>query len=342
MFYFGLCTILFRNKKIQSTAHRQNTINSRPSNSQPTLMLRNHLKLHFIVFIWGFTGVLGALITMTSESLVWYRMLIATAGIAAYLWWRRTSFSIPWPDMKNFLLTGLLVAVHWIFFFEAIKVSTVSVALVCFASTSLFAALLEPFFFKRRIIGYEILFGMVAVVGLYLIFEFETKYKMGILFSLFSAFIGALFTVFNGKFMAKNEKSALSGAGIITLFEMAGGFIGLSVYMLATKPEFLFTDIPSLSDWIYLLLLGLVCTAYAFVASVDLLKHISPYTMSISVNLEPVYAIILALIIFGEKEKMTPGFYGGAVVVLITVLGNAIVKGRATRPLNSHLGGSLQ
>lgn len=255
-------------------------------------------------------------------------MLIATAGIAIFLKWKSTSFKIANSELKKYLFTGLLVAIHWIFFFEAIKVSTVSVALVCFASTSLFAAFLEPFFFRRKIIGYEILFGFIAVVGLYMIFEFETNYKTGILFSLFSAFVGALFTVFNGKFMAKSDTLKNSEAGIITLYEMVGGFIGLSTYLLISNPSFLAKDIPTISDWFYLLLLGLVCTAYAFVASVDLLKYISPYTMSISVNLEPVYAIILALLIFGEKEKMTLGFYAGASVVLITVLGNALMKGR--------------
>lgn len=291
-------------------------------------MLRHHIKLHFIVFIWGFTGVLGALISISSDSLVWYRMLIASAGIAVFLKWKGISFIAPRKELIKYLLTGLLVAIHWIFFFEAIKISNVSVALVCFASTSLFAAFLEPFFYKRRIIGHEILFGLIAVFGLYMIFEFETQYKMGILFSLFSAFIGALFTVFNGKFIAGNSLITASGAGIITLYEMIGGFIGLSFYMLIADPYFLQTEIPTISDWLYLILLSLVCTAYAFVASVDLLKYISPYTMTITVNLEPVYAIILALMIFGEKEKMTNGFYAGAAVVLITVLLNAWIKGR--------------
>lgn len=292
-------------------------------------MLRHYLKLHFIVFIWGFTGILGALISIPSDSLVWYRMLIATAGIAAFLKWKTTSFHTPRSELVKYLFTGLLVAIHWIFFFEAIKISTVSVALVCFASTSLFAAFLEPFFFRRKIIGYEIFFGLIAVIGLYMIFEFETKYKMGILFSLFSAFIGALFTVFNGKFIAGNGAAPATGAGVITLYEMIGGFAGLSIYLLMTDPYFLKTDVPTLPDWFYLLLLSLVCTAYAFVESVELLKYISPYTMTISVNLEPVYAIILALIIFGEKEKMTYGFYAGAAVVLITVLGNGLMKRRS-------------
>ncbi len=251
-------------------------------------------------------------------------MLIATAGIAAFILWNKNSFLLPKPQLFKFLSTGLLVAIHWIFFFEAIKVSTVSVALVCFASTSLFAAFLEPVFFKRKIIGYEILFGLIAVAGLYMIFEFETQYKTGILFSLFSAFVGALFTVINGKFISQSH------AKLITLYEMIGGFFAVSLYFLISNPQFLQSAVPTLSDWFYLLLLGLVCTAYAFVASVDLLQHISPYTMSISVNLEPVYAIILALLIFGEKEKMTAGFYAGASVVIVTVAANALMKGRKT------------
>lgn len=290
-------------------------------------MLKHHIKLHFIVFIWGFTGVLGALITVPSDTLVWYRMLIAALGIILYLVWKKQPLVTNNKAGLKYFSTGLLVAVHWIFFFEAIKISTVSVALVCFASTSLFAAVIEPFSFRRKIIGYEILFGLIAVAGLYLIFEFESQYKRGIFMSLFSAGVGALFTVLNGKFM-EDKNAGENAAGVVTLYEMIGGFFCLSIYLVIEKPGFLANDTPQLSDWFYLLLLGLVCTAYAFVASVDLLKHISPYTMSISVNLEPVYAIILALMIFGEKEKMTPGFYAGATVVLVTVLANAILKGR--------------
>ena len=281
---------------------------------------RNLLLLHLIVFIYGFTGILGALITIPSENLVWYRMLIAVIGIFAYLKFKKIILIVSFKNLLKFLVTGLIIASHWIFFFEAIKVSNVSVTLACLSSATLFTALLEPLIFKRRLIGYEAIFGLVIILGLYLIFNFETKYKLGIFYTLFSAFMASLFTVINGTFASKHEPA------VVSVYEMLGGFIGISIYFaLSSKTDLRIFEVPSI-DVIYLLVLGLICTAFAFVVSINIMRELTPYTVTMAINLEPVYGIILAFFIFGEAERMTTGFYIGTIIILLTIFTNGYLK----------------
>lgn len=281
---------------------------------------RNFFLLHLIVFIWGWTAILGKLITISSTSLVWYRILIAVTGILIYLKLTSASLRTTSKALLKFFGVGLIIALHWVFFYEAIKVSTISVTLACFASGTLFASLLEPLFFKRRIIPMEIIFGLIVIAGIYLIFQFESQYVLGIVFSLAAAFLSSLFTVFNAILVREHDSR------IISFYELLGGFAGLSIFMLLSgsfTPEFF--NISS-SDWIYLVILALVCTAFAFIVSVEIMKEINPFTIVLTVNLEPIYGIILAYFIFGEEERMTLGFYIGSLVVLATIFANAALK----------------
>ena len=284
--------------------------------------LGHHLHLHLIIFIWGFTGILGELITIPSPSLVWYRMLIAFAGLWVFLKFVKAPVLLNKKLTLQTLGVGIIIAAHWIFFFGAIKISTVSVALACMASTSLFTSLLEPLFFKRKIILYEVIFGLIVILGLYIIFRFEGDYTEGIMMAILSSFLAALFSVFNGILVKDNDSRTLS------LYEMIGGFLGITIFLALTGGFTIENFSLSTSNLGWLLILGLVCTAYAFAASVELMKTLSPFTVSISINMEPVYAILLALVIFGEKEKMTPGFYVGAGIIFLTVIGNAVLKSR--------------
>lgn len=282
--------------------------------------LKNYLLLHFIVFIWGFTAILGALISIEAIALVWYRMLIAVVFICIYFLIKKKSFSIPRKAIFKFFITGAIIAVHWITFFKAIKVSNVSVALVTMSTGAFFTALIEPIFFKRKINPIEMLLGLLVIVGLYIIFNFESQYSLGIIYALISAFLSALFAVLNGIFIKKYEADSISlyqllfGVVVVTLFlAFSGEFTG-SFFQLKT------------TDWIYLTVLGSICTAYAFIASVKVMKYLTPYTVMLTINLEPIYAIILALIIFGEKEQMNVEFYYGAFIVLFVVLLNGLLK----------------
>lgn len=281
---------------------------------------RYHIYLHLIVFIWGFTGILGKLISLKSIPLVWYRMLIAFLGLAFFAWF--TSKKINIPHKMRILGVGFLIALHWILFFAAIKVSNVSVALVCMSSTPFFTAFLQPLFLRTRIVVYEVILGIFAILGLYLIFEFEIQFMWGIIFAVCSAFLAAIFTIINSRWV--KQHSALS----ISLYEMLGGFLGITITILVMLYTGSIENIPlpNTSDTIYLLILGLICTSLAFLVSIEIMKEISPYTVTISVNMEPIYAILLAVAIFGETETMTPGFYLGAFIIFATVFANIAIK----------------
>ncbi|QVY67085.1 DMT family transporter [Polaribacter sp. Q13] len=284
--------------------------------------LKNYLLLHLIVFIWGFTAILGALISLQAIPLVWYRMSLAVLFIVLYFIIKKKSFKVDNKGIVKFFVTGVIIALHWIFFFKAIKVSNVSVALVTMSTGAFFVALIEPVFFKRRINPLEMVLGLIVILGLYIIFNFESQYQLGIIYALISSFLSALFSVFNGLFIKKYE------ADTISLYQLTFGVLFISVYLLITNRfSVSFFVIPT-SDWIYLFILSSICTAYAFIASVKVMKYISPYTVMLTINLEPVYAIILALFIFGDKEKMNPEFYFGAFIVLFVVLLNGIIKNK--------------
>lgn len=282
----------------------------------------NLIHLHFIVFIWGFTAILGKLISIDSLPLVWYRMGLATIFILVYISFVKFSLKVDKKTLGWLAIGGVVVAMHWVTFFLAIKVSTVSVALAMMSTGAFFTALMEPFWYGRKIIGYEILFGLLVIVGLYLIFRVESKYAYGMLIALISAFLAAIFSLINGKLVRDHKPS------IISFYELGFGVLFLSV-VLGFMGEF--TDgffILNKMDWLYLLILALICTAYAFIASVKIMRVLTPYTVMLTTNLEPVYGIILAWFIFGSDEKMNPLFYVGAMLILLTVIANGILKNR--------------
>lgn len=282
--------------------------------------LLNYLHLHFIVFIWGFTAVLGALITLEAIPLVWYRMLLATGFIFVFLKFRKEKLKFSWRTLGGFAFAGIIIALHWLTFFGAIKASNVSVTLAVLSTGAFFASILEPIIYGRKIIIYEVLFGLIVVVGLYIIFDVEASYTLGIILALISAFLSALFSVINGKFVLKHKASAIS------FYELMFGVLGITIYLaISGKFDTEFFTI-SAHDWIYLIILASACTAYAFIASIHVMKWISPYTVMLTINMEPVYGIILALIVLGDSENMSPQFYYGAVIILLTVVANGIIK----------------
>lgn len=286
--------------------------------------LKHYLQLQLIVFIWGFTAILGALISIEAIPLVWFRMLLAVLFILVYFLIKKKNFKIDRKSSLKFLFTGIVIALHWITFFKAIKVSNVSVALVTMSTGAFFASLIEPIFFKRQVKALEIILGLFVIVGLYIIFNFESQYSLGIIYALISAFLAALFSVLNGLFVKKND------AEVISFYQLLFGVLFVTVFLAITDSfTIAFFKLQPL-DWFYLILLSSVCTAYAFIVSVRVMKYLTPYTVMLTINLEPVYAIILALIIFGEKEKMNPEFYYGAFIVLFVVLLNGVIKNRDT------------
>ena len=286
--------------------------------------LKKYALLHFIIFIWGFTAILGALITIEAVPLVWFRMGLAVLIIAVYFLLKKKSFKLDRKGVVKFLLTGIIIALHWIFFFKAIKISNVSVALVTMGTGAFFTALIEPFFFKRSIKPIELIFGLMVVLGLYIIFDnFEVaQYKVGVIYASIASFLGALFAVLNGLYVKDYE------ADVISLYQLLFGVLFVTGYLLYLGSfNVAFFQLPQL-DWVYLFILSSICTAYAFIVSVEVMKYLSPYTVMLSINLEPIYAILLALFIFGEKEKMNSEFYYGAFVVFFVVLLNGFLKNK--------------
>lgn len=281
--------------------------------------IKYYLVLHLIVFIWGFTAILGALISVDAIPLVWYRMLLSVVFIALYFFWKKRSFGISKDGIIKFGISGIIIAVHWIAFFKAIKVSNVSVALVVLSTGAFFTSLIEPFFFKRKVKLLEIFLGLIVVAGLYVMFNFETQYIEGIIYGLIAAFLSALFAVLNGLFVKDYAPDTIS------FWQMLFGFLAISIYVLVTGFTDEFFSLQS-SDWVYLVILSSICTAYAFIESVRIMKYLSPYTVMLTINLEPIYGIVLALLIFGEKEQMNPEFYYGALIVLCVVLLNGVLK----------------
>lgn len=284
---------------------------------------KNLLLLHFIVLIWGWSPILGKLINMqgvVAYQLVWFRMLITVITVASYVILTKQNIKQPKKDIFQLVGIGAIIAFHWFSFYHAINVSNVSVTLVAFASGTLFTSIIEPIFYKRKIIRYEIAFGMVIIGAIVLIFEIETQYTLGIIFGMLAAVTSSFFTVFNGLLVRRIPSS------IIAFYELGGGFLVLTVYLFFSG-EFNvdFFNITT-GAWAWLGVLSVLGTAFPFIASVNLMKKISPYTITLTVNLETIYGIIIAYILWKKDEAMTPGFYLGTLIILATIFGNSLLK----------------
>lgn len=279
--------------------------------------LKDYLMLHFIVAIWSFTAILGMLISIASIELVFYRTLIATLILGFIFLWKKSSIRVSRPELIKIIGTGFIISIHWILFFWAARVSTASVCLAGMATTSLWTAFLEPIVNKKKIKAFEVFLGLLVISGIYVIFRFEWGYWLGLSMAIGSAMMGAIFSVINSRLTKRHSPY------VLTFYEMLGAcvfaFLMLPVY------AFFFAEnglqlIPAPMDWLWLLILSGICTVYAFSVSVELMRRITAFAVNLTVNLEPVYGIILAVLILGEREKMTAGFYYGTVIILISVL----------------------
>ena len=283
--------------------------------------LKNYLHLHVLVFIAGFTAILGKLISINAVSLVWYRMVIATILMFIYIKIKNINLKISKKDLIKLSLAGIVIALHWITFYGAIKVANISIALAMFSTGAFFASLIEPFFYKRKVIAYEIIFGLIVIIGIYLIVQSEIEHLYGMILGIISAFLSSLFAVLNGKFLEQHSATKIS------FYEFISGVVFITIFIAFFGQGFTsdFFDI-SISDFGYLTILASICTAYAFIASVYVMRYISPYTVVLTYNLEPIYGVILALILFPETEVMSSSFYIGAIIILSVVLLNGILK----------------
>ncbi|MCC2547984.1 DMT family transporter [Hymenobacter sp. BT175] len=291
--------------------------------------MKDYLRLHFIVLLWGFTAILGKLISVPPVELVFWRTLLATAGLAVLLTARRQVWRIPTADALRLLGIGALVAAHWITFFLAARLSSVSVCLAGMATLALWTSLLEPLVLWRRVRAYEVLLGLLTMVGLYLVSQAEFDQLAGLGVAILSAGISALFSVFNSQLVKKHPPLRL------TFYEMLGAC--LSIVLFFPVYSRYFTEGKGLqlslepADWVWLLLLAGVCTVYAFSTSVELMKRLSAFVINLTINLEPVYGILLAVVLYWFKvpgfrqENMSTGFYLGTLVILFSVLIHPVI-----------------
>ncbi|MDC0249293.1 DMT family transporter [Flavobacteriales bacterium] len=278
--------------------------------------------VHLMVVILGLTGVFGKLISLDTINLVWYRMGIAFVSLFLFLLLKKQLFSISKQNFFGILGVGILVTIHWLCFFQSIKVSTVSVAVVCMATSSLFSALIEPLFFKRRLLVYEVIMGIIVVGALAFVMGTEIQYLWGYFYGIMAALFGTLFTLFNAKYIKK------VGAAQITMIEMLAGVIIISCLLLYQQDYTIFTSFISIKDLFYLILLGTLCTAMVFVWMTEIMRHITPYSLIMAINLEPIYSIILALLIFGENELMSTSFYIGSCIIIGVVFFEGYIKNK--------------
>ena len=275
-----------------------------------------------IVFLWGFTAILGKLITANAQIHTFYRMLFASLFLFIFIrFFKKESIKISKKLFIQLAVIGGFMAFHWLCFFYSIKVSNVSIALSCLSLSTLFASILEPIIFKRKIDISEVLMGIVIVICMGLIFKTEFQYKEGIFYGILTALFGTVFSVFNGKIFGKTS------SGNIIFYEIFSGFLILTAFFLLTGQIFQLNEI-STHDLTLVIILASVFTAFPMLESVNLMKYISPFTLILTVNLEPVYGIILAFFIFGESEQMSPIFYGASLIMILAIIVNGVIKSR--------------
>lgn len=285
-------------------------------------------RLHLIVFLWGFTAILGKLIHANAQILVFYRMLFASVFLFIFIRvFKKESIKVSKKIFFQLAAIGFAMALHWYCFFYSIKVSNVSIALSCLSLSTLFASILEPIIFKRKIDISEVVMGAVIVACILLIFKTEFHFKEGIIYGILCAIFGTVFSVFNGKMFGKTS------SGNIIFYEIFCGWFILMIFYLLSGHIFQINEI-NYRDLALICLLASVFTAFPMLESVKLMKYISPFTLILTVNLEPVYGIILAFFIFGESEHMSPIFYIASGVMILAIIANGLIKARKTKNLN--------
>lgn len=275
------------------------------------------LQLHIFVFLAGLTGSLGFLIKLNGLVLVFYRILITVIVLWALALFRKNKHQYNLKTKLSLLGTGAIIALHWVCFYQSIKLANVSIALVCFSSTSLFSSFLEPLWKHAKIQFQEILIGSLSLLGIFLIFHFDTQFRTGIIVGLFSALFAAIFSIINKRFTSHIDVQTIQS------YEMTGGLLFLLPFIVFYAFNTGFNSIglvPTTMDWFWLSILAIACTVWSTHLMLSSLKYISAFTLNVTLNLEPVYGIILAFILFKEQKQLGLSFYAGIVCIIISVI----------------------
>lgn len=281
------------------------------------------------MFIWGWSPILGKGISIDAIPLVWYRIGLTVAMMGLYLVYIKASPRVSPRRLAQLAVVGLIICIHWLCFYGAIKVSNVSVTMAAFSTGTLFTAIIEPLVYRRRIVVYELIIGLIIIGAICLIFSVEFQYGLGILLGILAAFTAAIFSVCNGVFI-QDRKEPVSSP-VLSFVELTAAFAGLSIF-LACKGSYTeaFFSLDQ-RDVILLIIFAGVCTVYPFIASVNLMKHLTPYTINLTVNLEGLYGIVLASLLFHENKYLSTTFYVGFSIILAAIFLNAYLKQRYSR-----------
>lgn len=298
---------------------------------------RSHFLLHLIIFMWGFTGILGKLIKLDALLIVWHRLWIAALFLGIYILIKKR-WSLPkGKQLLWTLLVGLVVAVHWLTFYTSIQLSTASLGILCLSTTTLHVTWLEPLIMKRKFSWVEGLMGLLVIGGIYFVaHDFKGHERTALIIGLFSALCAGIFSVSNGKLAQQNDTATLS------FLELSTGFIALSgFFVFQGKWSFSELFIMRASDFYWLLFLGILCTSFAFLATIDIVKKLGVFTVSLSINLEPIYTIILAIFLLKEHKLLNTSFYWGAALIILVVLANGIIKHQQKIKANTKNGNAI-
>lgn len=294
-------------------------------------MKKAFLQLHIAVFLAGFTGILGRLISFNEGMIVWYRLLFTAATMWLLFSLMKKMQRIPVYDILKISGVGFIAAMHWVTFYGSIKYSNVSVALVCFSSISFFTALFEPLILKKRINITELFLGLLTMTGIYIIFHFDTQFKTGIIVGLVSALLASLFPIYNREFLKRiNVETMLT-------WQQTGGFIVLSILLPFYLQQFPTSNfLPGWEDLGWLLILSWFCSVIAFQLSANALKRLSAFTVNLTYNLEPVYGILLAFAVYKENEFLSKWFYIGFAIIAAALIIHIILLMRIERKIIQH------
>ena len=284
--------------------------------------------LHSAVFLFGFTGILGQLITLEESLLVWYRMGLTAIMMFAYIKLIGVFKILPFEELKKIASVAMLITFHWLTFYGSIKYGSVSVAMICLSSLALFTALLEPLINKTKLRQEELIFSVIALAGIVVMFRSLSNQWLGIILGLISAVFSALFTIFNKSLIKYYD------ARLLSFYEISSGFLMLTILLPVISVVLPFDHfVATSSDWLWLLILSLFCTVLAFNLSLSSLRHLTPFTVNLAINLEPVYGIALAFMIFNEHKMLNFGFYVGSVLIMLSVLAEMYMKRRKTKTI---------
>lgn len=286
-------------------------------------MKNAYILLHLSVVLAGFTGIFGKLITLNEALLVWYRIALSSIILLGILLFTRSRIKYPIKEILSMSVSGVILTLHWLFFFASIKHSNVSIGVICFGLTGFFTAILQPLINKRSVIPSEIILSCITVLGIGLIFHFDTQYRLGITLGVISSVFSALYTIFNEKLIRKHKSLLLN------FYQLSTG----TIFLGAIMPIYLHfnpTDhlLPTNIDWMYIFILALFCTVILYVLFNKSLRHLSAFTVNLSFNLEPIYSIALAFFLFNENQELNQTFYAGISLVLMSVFLQGILSYR--------------